>query len=122
MRRPSFDSAAPRAEISSGWSIFATSALAQLQRLDKPLPQCGNKGQRPAAEQHLRFWRAPAREGRQRLVDNRIEDRREDIRVGDIAAEQILHIGFGKHPAARGNWINRGGCSAPLPEAFRPAG
>ncbi len=62
-------------------------------------------GEGPAGEQDRRPDGAAAGQGVDDLPRHRLEDRKGDVGGVDPAAEEVLHVGFGEHPAAGGDRV-----------------
>ena len=81
---------------------------AHLQHPEESLFQGRHKGQRAAAEQDGRAHIAPPGQRSQGLQDHGVEDRGGNILFGHLAAEQVLQVGLGEHPAARSHGVDGG--------------
>ena len=74
--------------------------VVQTERFLKTALQALEEEQRPAEEQHIAFDLAALRQTCDRLVDDRLEDRRGDVLLARAFIEQRLHIRLGEHAAA----------------------
>ena len=79
--------------------------LRQVQGTDKRLPQFGQEVQRPAQERHMPANRLAARQPGNRLVHNRLKNRRRQILTRRALVNQRLNVALGKHAAARRNGV-----------------
>ena len=93
--------------------------VVQLQRLVEALAQLGKVLQRAAEEGDVATDGPAARQARDGLRDDRLEDGRGDVLLARALVEQRLHVGFREHAAAARDGIDGGVAGSQLVQATR---
>ena len=97
-----------RAHRRQQFAVFGAenAVIIEFQHIHKRRAQRGQKCQRTAAHQQFGGGVVSARQGGDHLQCHRVKNGRGNIFVRNLAAEQVLHIGFGEHPAAGGDGVH----------------